>query len=145
MAEMVIFAKDILEKDFLTMPGDTSASDAAKLMNEKRHGFVIISSESWPEGIVTEWDYLSKITSQGRDPARVKLSEIMTKDLVAVKDSDSFDYIAKLMSERGIRRVLVTKDNKVVGVITSRTVLARLQEYVDRISSLIARTQSPSF
>jgi CBS domain-containing protein len=65
--------------------------------------------------------------------------------MVTVKDSDSFDYIAKLMAERGIRRVLVTKEKNVVGVITSRTVLARLQEYVDRISSLIARTQSPSF
>jgi CBS domain-containing protein len=142
---MVLFARDILEKDFLSMPGDTNAFAAAKLMNEKRHGFVIVSSESWPEGIVTEWDYLSKITAQGKDPAHVKLSEIMTRDMVTVKDSDSFDYIAKLMAERGIRRVLVTKDEKVVGVITSRTVLARLQEYVDRISSLIARTQSPSF
>lgn len=142
---MVLFAKDILEKDFISVPGDTNAFDAAKLMNEKRHGFVIVSSESWPEGIVTEWDYLSKITSQGKDPAHVKLSEIMTKDMVAVKDTDSFDYIAKLMAERGIRRVLVTKDKKVIGLITSRTVLARLQEYVDRISSLIARTQGPSF
>jgi len=127
------------------MPGDTTAFDAARLMKEKRHGFVIVSSESWPEGIVTEWDYLSKITAQGKDPIHVKLSEIMTRDMVTVKDSDSFDYIAKLMAERGIRRVLVTKDKKVVGVITSRTVLARLQEYVDRISSLIARTQIPSF
>jgi CBS domain-containing protein len=142
---MVLFAKDILEKDFLSMPGDTSAFDAARLMNGKRHGFVIVSSESWPEGIVTEWDYLSKITAQGKDPIHVKLSEIMTRDMVTVKDSDSFDYIAKLMAERGIRRVLVTKEKNVVGVITSRTVLARLQEYVDRISSLIARTQSPSF
>jgi CBS domain-containing protein len=142
---MVLFAKDILEKDFISVPGDTNAFDAARLMNEKRHGFVIVSSESWPEGIVTEWDYLSKITSQGKDPAHVKLSEIMTKDMVAVKDTDSFDYIAKLMAERGIRRVLVTKDKKVIGLITSRTVLARLQEYVDRISSLIARTQGPSF
>lgn len=142
---MVLFARDMLEKDFLSMPGDVTAFDAAKQMKEKRHGFVIVSSESWPEGIVTEWDYLSKIVSEGRDPAHVKLSEIMTKDVVTVKDSDGFDHIAKLMAERGIRRVLVTKDKKVVGVITSRTVLARLQEYVDRISSLIARTQSPSF
>jgi CBS domain-containing protein len=142
---MVLFAKDILEKDFISVPGDTSAFDAARLMKDKRHGFVIVSSESWPEGIVTEWDYLSKITSEGRDPAHVKLSEIMTKDIVAVKDTDSFDHIAKLMAERGIRRVLVTKDKKLMGVITSRTVLARLQEYVDRISSLIARTQGPSF
>ena len=67
---MVLFAKDILEKDFISVPGDTSAFDAAKLMKDKRHGFVIVSSESWPEGIVTEWDYLSKITSEGRDPAQ---------------------------------------------------------------------------
>src|SRR5215470_16246497 len=131
---MVLFARDILEKDFLTMPGDANAFDAAKLMSEKRHGFVIVSSESWPEGIVTEWDYLSKVAAQGKDPGHVKLSEMMSKDLVTVKDNDSFDYIAKLMAERGIRRVLVTKDEKVVGVITTRTVLARLQEYVDRIS-----------
>ncbi len=142
---MVIFAKDILEKDFLSMPGDTNALEAAKAMNSARHGFVIVSSESWPEGIVTECDYLSKVISEGKDPSRVRLSEIMTKEMVTVKDSDTFEYIAKLMADRGIRRVLVTKEGRVVGAITSRTVLARLQEYVDRISSLIARTQSPSF
>jgi CBS domain-containing protein len=46
------------------------------------------------------------------------------------------------MATKGIRRVLVVDKGAVLGVITSRTVLARLKDYVDRVSTQIARLYS---
>src|SRR5438445_10208476 len=43
-----------------------------------RSGFVIIASGGGvPDGIVTEWDFLSKIMAEGKDPGEVKLGDIM--------------------------------------------------------------------
>ncbi len=143
---MVLVAKDIVEKDFLSLPRNTTALEAARQMKAKSHGFVIIATEGGnPEGIVTEWDYLAKIVAESRDPGRAKLGEIMTGELVAVDANEGLDQVAQVMAQKGIRRVLVIKDHKVLGVITAKTMLSRLKEYVDRVSSQIARLQSPMF
>ncbi len=143
---MVLVAKDIVEKDFLSLQADISALDAARQMKAKRHGFAIIASSSGsPEGIVTEWDYLSKVVAEGKDPSRVRLAEIMTSSLVSVDAGEELDQVAQLMAQKGIRRVLVLKDHTVLGVITASIMLSRLKEYIDRISSQIARLQGPMF
>ena len=141
---MVLVAKDILEKEFLSLSRETTALEGARQMKAKRHGYTIIASSTGsPEGIVTEWDYLSKIVAEGGDPSHVKLGDIMTSDLVSVDANVGLDQVAELMAHKGIRRVLVMKDRKVIGIITAAIMLARLKEYVDKVSSTIARLQSP--
>jgi signal-transduction protein with cAMP-binding, CBS, and nucleotidyltransferase domain len=141
---MVLVVKDIVEKEFLSLSRETTALEAARQMKAKRHGFAIIVSHTGsPEGIVTEWDYLSKIVAEGKDPSHVKLGDIMTSDLVSVDANVGLDQLAELMAQKGIRRVLVLKDHKVIGVVTAAIMLSRLKEYVDKVSSTIARLQSP--
>jgi signal-transduction protein with cAMP-binding, CBS, and nucleotidyltransferase domain len=143
---MVMVAKDIVESEFIALPKDTSALEAARQMKAKKHGYVIITAPSGePEGIVTEWDYLAKIVAEGKDAARVRLGDIMTADLVSVDADVGLDEVSQVMAKKGIRRVLVIKGHKVLGVITARTMLSRLKEYIDRISSQIARLQSPTY
>ncbi len=144
---MVLVAKDIVEKDFLSLPRNMSALEAASQMKAKSHGYVIIASGGGdPEGIVTEWDFLAKIVAEAKDPARVKLGEIMTTgELVSVDGNEGLDQVAQIMTQKGIRRVLVITDHKVLGVITAKTMLSRLKEYIDKVSSQIARLQSPMY
>ena len=142
---MVLFARDVAEQVFLSLPPETNGLDAAKMMKEKHQGFVIVSKDGVPEGIVTEWDYLSKVIAEARSPADVTIRDIMTAGLITVKGSDGLESVAKTMTEGGVRRVLVMQDGKILGVITSRTILARLEEYVNRISTTIARLQAPPF
>ena len=142
---MVLIAKDIVEKDFLSLSRNTSALEAARQMKAKGNGFVIIASGGSPEGIVTEWDFLAKIMAEGKDPAGVKLGDIMTNNLVSVDGNEGIDQVAQIMTQKGIRRVLVISDHKVLGVITAKTMLSRLKEYIDKVSSQIARLQSPMY
>ncbi|MDA4111287.1 MAG: CBS domain-containing protein [Thaumarchaeota archaeon] len=141
--QMVLYAKDIVESDFISLTPDTSALEAAKLMKEKKHGFAIIIKDGKPYGIVTEWDYLSKIVAEGKSAATVNLKEIMTENLVTVQGNLGIDAVSKLMAEKGIRRILVMERDRLVGVITSKTILSRLEEYINRVSAQIARLQSP--
>ena len=142
---MVLVAKDIVEKDFLSLSRNTSALEAARQMKANGNGFVIIVSGGSPEGIVTEWDFLAKIMAEGKDPAGVKLGDIMTSNLVSVDGNEGIDQVAQIMTQKGIRRVLVISDHKVLGVITAKTMLSRLKEYIDKVSSQIARLQSPMY
>lgn len=120
---MTLLAKDIAQKEFLTLPRDTSALDAARMMKLKETQFVIVSTPGSLEGIVTEWDYISKITAEGKNPAKVKLADIMSGNLITVDANDPIDKVAQLMTNRRIRRVLVLWETEVYGVITANNML----------------------
>lgn len=142
---MVLYAKDILAKDFISFSTSTSVLEAVKAMKATRHGFVIVGSPDNPEGIVTEWDVVSKVVAEGRDPSKVSLGEVMTSELLMVQANQGIAAVAKVMSEKGVRRMLVKDGDKVVGYITEKTVLANLEDYVDKVSVQISRLQAPWF
>jgi len=143
---MVLYAKDILEAEFLSMRPQTSLLEAAKLMADHHQGFVIVTSpEGRPIGIVTEWDILAKVVAVARNPGQVPLEELMTRSLVFVDANEGIDRVAEIMADKGVRRVLVEKDGKVLGVIRAQTILRRMRDYIDSVSAQIARAQLPLF
>ncbi|HZY47453.1 MAG TPA: CBS domain-containing protein [Candidatus Bathyarchaeia archaeon] len=121
---MQLAAKDIAQKEFVTLSRDTSALDAARMMKSKGIQFVIVSTPGSLEGIVTEWDYISKIVAEGKNPAKVRLADIMSSNLITVDANDPLDKVARLMTSKKIRRVLVLWETEVYGVITASSMLA---------------------
>ncbi len=143
---MVLYAKDIVEKDFLSVPSGTSVLDVARVMRDGRHGFVIVATaDGKPEGIATEWDFVARVVAEDRDPEALRIEEIMSRNLVSVDAGAGIDQVSQMMVDRGTRRVLVVKDGRILGVIEAKTILTRMKAYVDRLSAQIARTQTPMF
>jgi CBS domain-containing protein len=140
---MVLYARDIVEKDFLAVSGTVSVLEGAKEMKNSKHGFAIIGSASQPQGIVTEWDIICKVVAEGKDPQKLTMGDIMTTDLLSIDSGAALSTVSQLMTERGVRRLLVKEGNQVIGFITSKTMLARMNDYVDKISSQISRLQTP--
>lgn len=143
---MVLYAKDIVEKETLSLPTGTTVLEAAREMREKHHGFVIVvTGDGKPAGIATEWDFVARVVAEDRDPEALRLEEIMSRNLVTVDGNAPLDAVAQLMVDRGTRRVLVVKDGTILGVIEAKTILIRMKAYVDRLSAQIARAQTPMF
>lgn len=140
MAIMVLHAKDVMENDFISLRGSVSVLEAAKQMNARGHGFVIVSSaDGQPQGIVTEWDLVSRLIAAEKNPATVTLAEIMSKGLISVGPDEGLESVSSLMAERGVRRIVVLQNGEIAGVITARIVLARMKEYIDQITTQMAR------
>ena len=142
---MVLYARDIVQKDFLSMPPTSTVLEGAKAMKKTGHGFAVIGAPAEPQGIVTEWDIVSKVVAEGEDPLKVTMADIMSRDLLSIDAGAPLSSVSQLMSERGVRRLLVKEGNNVVGYITSKTMLARMNDYVDKVSAQISRLQAPWF
>ena len=140
---MVLYARDIVEKDFVSINGGSSVLQGAEVMKSTRHGFAIIGSPESPVGIVTEWDIVCKVVAEGKDPRMVKMGEIMSTELLSIDAGAGISAVSQLMTERGVRRLLVKDGPKVIGFITGKTMLARMNEYVDKVSAQISRLQTP--
>ena len=140
---MVLYARDIVKRDFLSFSAGSTVLEGAKAMKETRHGFAVIGSPAEPQGIVTEWDIISKVVSEGLDPQKVTMGEIMSKELVSIDIGAPLSAVSQIMSEKGVRRLLVKDGAQVVGYITSKIMLARMNDYVDKVSVQISRLQTP--
>jgi CBS domain-containing protein len=140
---MVLYARDIVEKDFLSIAAESTVIQGAGLMKSSRHGFAVIGSPENPQGIVTEWDIVCKVVAEGKDPHSVTMGEIMSKELLSIEAGTGIAAVSQLMTERGVRRLLVRDGPKIIGFITGKTMLARMNEYVDKVSSQISRLQAP--
>ena len=143
---MVLMAKNIMDAAILSMDDGTDALTCVRAMVAQRKGYAIVT-HGGPKsvvGIVTEWDFLEKIVSTGRDPSTVVLREIASSNLQSVSPDTPTDEVVATMAKLGIRRLIVRSGTEVVGVITTRNILATFRQYVDKLSSEIAGYQSSS-
>ncbi|MCL5667904.1 MAG: CBS domain-containing protein [Candidatus Thermoplasmatota archaeon] len=137
---MVLYAKDIMKNYTKTFPADTNALDGAKIMQQDHVGFLIVhDSGGKPVGIVTEWDYISKIVAAEKDPRKVTLGQIMKEGIISVEAETPTEKVTVIMGKNLIRRIPVFENGKLIGVITSRDIIRIFKDYMDSISDIIAR------
>ena len=70
-------------------------------------------------GIVTERDLLRKVVAGKRDAASTTVSDVMTRDVVALGLDDDLEEALALVHARHIRHLPVVADGQVVGLVTS--------------------------
>ncbi len=140
---MVRKAADLMDPSVLVIDVGTDVLTCAKQMSDHGQGYAILAGGEQPiSGIVTEWDIVNKVVAAGVDPSTVAVSAIASKPVVTCSADLSTDRVVELMVTKGVRRLVVTRGDHVVGVITSRTLLLSFRKYVDEISSDIAKHNS---
>jgi CBS domain-containing protein len=98
-----------------TLAPDAMVATAIKAMSEKNYGaVVVVDKESKPVGIVTERDFMRRLLNEGRDPAKTKLSEIMTTNLKLAKGDDNLIEWLQQMSNERFRHLPVVDDHGVL-------------------------------
>ena len=74
-------------------------------------------------GIITERDVIVGCIARGRDPVRVRVADIMTRDVVSVRPGTSISVADEVMAVNGIRHLPVVDNGKAVGMISARDVM----------------------
>ena len=136
---------DILDakgRDVLSVDGTATVLEAIATMVDGNVGALLVYEGTRLVGIVTERDYLRRVTLQGRDERTTPVREIMSPELVYVGPDASIDECMAVMTERRIRHLPVLTDERhVVGIVsigdvvkfqsTERSVQIRfLSEYI---------------
>ena len=126
-----------ITRKVVTIDENKSAMEAASLMTEEFIGSVIVTSASKIVGLFTERDLMMKVVGKRRDPEKVKLKEIMTKDLITVGPKDPASRCLGLMREHRCRHLLTFDDDQFVGIVSLRDMVAlMLDEKEDLIRCL---------
>ena len=111
---------EILEEkggQVLEIDADASVLEAVQLMVEKNVGSLLVTERGEVSGIVTERDYLRRVTLEGRTE-EAPVREVMSSPLVIATLDTTVDECMALMSDRRIRHVPVVDGEKVVGLVS---------------------------
>ena len=109
-----------MSSDFARVGAEESIYHAAMAMKEAGSTEAVVVKGDSPVGIITERDILYKIVAAGLIPQQVKSKEVMSAPLETIDESARVrDAIGK-MSTLGIRRLAVTRNGKVVGMVTQK-------------------------
>ena len=111
--------QDMLNRDVITISPTAPVSEAAYLMMREEIGsLVVVDKQMFPVGIVTDRDLVVYAVAEGKNPDDAIVEEVMTKDVVYVEEETNVLDILSTMSEYSIRRMPVTKDGRLTGIIS---------------------------
>jgi CBS domain-containing protein len=108
-----------MSKNLITIKKTDSIYDCAKLM-KKNHisSIIVLGKNDVLEGIVTKTDLVSIFLTHAISP--LKVSKIMTRNVVTVMPGDSLLYVESLLIHNRIARIVVQRNRIPVGIITYR-------------------------
>jgi len=93
-----------------TVDQSSTVLAATERMNEHLIGALIVTDSGRMVGIFTERDVLRRVVAAHRDPAQVRLREVMTADVACCRADTPVDEARQMMKERRIRHLPVLDD-----------------------------------
>jgi CBS domain-containing protein len=118
--------QDILNTNVIILEGDRFADEAIKLMKDRNARSVLVSYHGEVIGIVSKTDILFKVMSQGRNPSRVKLREIMTTPVLAVNPKATVQEALSIMDKHTVRQIIISSNAAVLGIVSRDDIFEKI-------------------
>ena len=115
-------------KEVYSVLSTITVYEALGVMSEKNIGAILIIEDTELKGILSERDYARKIALKAKSSKKTFVYEIMEKDVVTVKPTDSLDYCMELMDSKRVRHLPVSENNIVIGIISISDVVKAIIE-----------------
>lgn len=111
-------ARDVMTPDPVNVPAGATLTEAARLMRDEAIGDVLVTRDGELLGIVTDRDMVVRAIADGLDPQSTPVEHCLSSDLVVVDAADEVGDVISVVRDRAIRRVPVTEDGRLVGIIS---------------------------
>lgn len=110
---------DVMTKQVVYLPAETTLDEAARVMKEADIGDVVVTDGATLAGMLTDRDIVVRAVAERADPSTTTIGSIITREVVMIEQHSTASEAASLMRERNIRRVLVCdNDRKLVGIVS---------------------------
>lgn len=108
-----------------TITADQTVLEAAREMVAGNIGAVPVLRDGELVGIFSERDIMKRVVAAGLDPARTRVSEVMTADPLTVDMREGIEHCMVLMKEHGFRHLPICDGKKLKGIVSLRDILLR--------------------
>lgn len=137
---------EIMSRNVAIVPDDATVAEAAEIMTLRKISCVVVTDDGEAVGVLTQKDVLKRVIALQRDPARVRMPEVMSSPVMNISAHCSVFSASKMMEEMNIRRLVVMDDKRLHGVVTQSDIFlavrGKLQAEEERNLSLLAESKN---
>jgi signal-transduction protein with cAMP-binding, CBS, and nucleotidyltransferase domain len=120
-----MLVKDVMSSPAATVPENTPIDKTAQLMSDGRLGCIIVTSKDGKAlGIITESDLVKRVLAKNIRPNKLTAKEVMSTPLITVEPDEILTETARRMNKLNVRRMGVIYKGNLVGIISSKDILA---------------------
>ena len=121
--DMAIFkAKSIMTTNVASVKRQTPIYEAIRILVEKNiTGLPVVNDDMTLAGIISEKDVLRLLYDIEDKPGKVE--DFMTKGIVSFNQEDSLIDITECLIKNNFRRVTITSEGKLVGIISRKDII----------------------
>jgi signal-transduction protein with cAMP-binding, CBS, and nucleotidyltransferase domain len=121
-----ILVKDIMTTALISVHPNTTTFQIAKMMDQGGIGAIIVKDDDDnPVGIITDRDFAVKIAANNL-PLDTPVEKTMSSPLIIINHGESILAAAEMMSSKKIRKLAVSENGKIIGIITSTDLVNQL-------------------
>jgi predicted transcriptional regulator len=114
--------------DVATVTPDTTLEEIATLMRDEDTGAIPVVEDNELIGIVTDRDIVLRCVAQGRDASETMAEDVMSSDIASIHPDTDLQEASQLMSAKQIRRLPVTEDGMLVGMLSLGDISVKQRE-----------------
>ena len=114
----LILVEDVMTRAIISVNNETTVFQVAKMMEQGGIGAVLVKKNGHLSGIITDRDYATKIVAHNL-PSDTPVEQIMSSPLITINFDESISDAAERMTSKKIRKLAVTDNGKIIGLITS--------------------------
>lgn len=133
----------IARTDVITVAKDSPIEEVAAVLRDKQIGCVVVTEGGEPVGVVTDRD-IGVGVWEFDDPREAIAADVMSSDLVTIDNDASIYEALQTAREAGVRRLPVTDEGELAGIVTLDDVLVLIAGELEQISGVI-QSHSPSY
>jgi len=116
---------------------DMRVLDAARDMAEVKRGAVPVITDGRLVGMFSERDLMLRVVLANKNPADVRVREVMTRDIVVAHLNDSVRECLQKMQKMHFRHLRVVEDERLVALISLRDLMTREAEQLDEAIQML--------
>ena len=120
-----LLVQDVMTRALITVKLSTTALQVAKMMAEGGIGAVFVQDDGNPVGIVTDRDFATRVSANNL-PFDSPVGKIMSSPLITINHNEPISSAAERMTSKKIRKLAVTENGKIVGILTSTDLVTQL-------------------
>jgi len=114
-----------MKRNLVTFKPETNVLAAIRILLEKKiSGAPVVNESGWVVGVLSEYDCLKpNLQSSYHNDVGTLVKDYMSKDVITIKSHQSLTEAAQLFIDKGLRRLPVVENKKLIGQISRRDIL----------------------
>jgi CBS domain-containing protein len=108
-----------MSQPVVTVAGSETCAAAAARMREADIGFLVVTdAKGAPQGVLTDRDIVVRGVATGSIPSATPVSDVASASPVTLNPGDTLEDAAEAMKRHAVRRLPVTSNERIVGVVS---------------------------